>query len=74
MSSLVGRRIITQMRGNVRSSRLDGYKTMERVGFELVGIGIQLPKVANYFGNYCVIQNVAELPSALFGQLERLLT
>jgi len=49
-------------------------RSLERLGFELVGVGIQHPDVRNHFKNHCVVHSIAELPSALFGQLEKLLT
>jgi len=48
-------------------------RKLEQLGYEFVGIGIQEPSVANYFRNYAVVHSLADLPTALFGQLQKLL-
>lgn len=48
-------------------------KSLEQNGYELIGMGIQHPGVINFFRNHEVIHSVAELPKALFNQLESLL-
>lgn len=39
-------------------------------GIELLGLGIQHQGVANYFRNHAVVQNLTELPKAVFGMLQ----
>lgn len=48
-------------------------RKLEQLGYEFVGIGIQDTSVANYFRNYAVVHALADLPTALFGQLQKLL-
>lgn len=43
---------------------------LERMGIEVVGIGIQTGAVAGLFKRYCVVNNLAELPRAVFGMMQ----
>jgi uncharacterized protein YegL len=49
-------------------------RSLKKAGFETVGIGIQCDAVSKFFENHLVVQNVSDLPNALFKQLEKLLT
>lgn len=46
---------------------------LSRSGFEIVGIGIELPSVQSFIKDSIVIEDVNELPTKLFSQLQRLL-
>lgn len=46
---------------------------LRQAGYQLIGIGINNPSVETYFDYSCVIQQIEELPKALFGVLEKLL-
>ena len=46
----------------------------EKDGIEIVAIGIQCPDVRDYWKNNRVIHSMADLPTAMFGTMEELLT
>lgn len=48
-------------------------EALTRRGFEVMGLGIELPSVRNVFEKHCVIQNVDEMPKALLGMLRNTL-
>jgi hypothetical protein len=43
-------------------------------GIEFAAIGIMHDGVKNLWDNHCIIKSIDELPSAMFGVMERLLT
>lgn len=48
-------------------------ETLTRRGFEVMGLGIALPRVGDVFPKHCVINSVDEMPRALLGMLHNTL-
>lgn len=49
-------------------------KRLEKDGIEIAAIGIELPDVATYWTNNRVVNGIEELPQAMFGVMNALLT
>lgn len=49
-------------------------KRLEKDGIEIAAIGIKLPAVATYWTNNRVVHSIEELPQAMFGVMNALLT
>lgn len=49
-------------------------KRLEKDGIEIAAIGIELPAVATYWTNNRVVNSIEELPQAMFGVMNGLLT
>lgn len=47
---------------------------LTKIGVETVGIGIQSDAVKHFYPRYLTLNNVADLPSAVMGELKRILT
>ncbi|MBU1248277.1 MAG: VWA domain-containing protein [Proteobacteria bacterium] len=48
-------------------------REMEKAGIEMIGLGIQHAKVENLFRNHTIVQNLDELPKAVFETLQNVL-
>ena len=49
-------------------------KRIKRDGIEIAAIGIMDKSVKRYWDNHKIIQSISELPAAMFGLMEGLLT
>ncbi|TDW20534.1 cobalamin biosynthesis protein CobT [Rhizobium azibense] len=46
---------------------------LTKMGFDLVGIGIESSAVARFYDNYLILNSVDELPKAVMGELKKIL-
>ncbi|MNW02824.1 hypothetical protein D3C71_1986690 [compost metagenome] len=48
-------------------------KKVQAAGIEVVGIGIRTTAVKSYYDKHIVLNNLAELPTVVMGQLTKML-
>lgn len=58
----------------IESDTVATTKRLEKDGIEIAAIGIELPDVATYWKNSRVVNRIEELPQAMFGVMNDLLT
>lgn len=58
----------------IESDTVAATKRLEKDGIEIAAIGIELPDVATYWKNNRVVNSIEELPQAMFGVMNDLLT